>query len=217
MLKVLDRDSSILNRYVAELRDINIQQDRVRFRMNLERIGRIMAYEISKTLNYSPATVSTPLGECETLLPENQIVLATILRSGLPFHTGFLEMFDQADSSFISAYRKYHKDGSYTIEMDYISSCSIEGKTLIIIDPLLATGTSGVNAYEALTREAGSPNEVHFASVVATPTGVDHIVKHLAARKTTIWTASLDQELTARSYIVPGIGDVGDLAFGKKI
>ena len=217
MLKVLDRENSILNRYVSELRDCTIQQDRVRFRMNLERIGRIMAYEISKTMNYHPETVESPLGQTSVMLPNNQIVLATILRSGLPFHAGFLEMFDQADNSFISAYRKYHKDGSYTIEMDYISSCSLEDKTLIIIDPLLATGASSVNAYEALTSEAGSPKEVHFASVIATPTGVDHIVKHLASRKVTVWTAALDQELTVRSYIVPGIGDVGDLSFGKKI
>lgn len=217
MLKVLDRENSILNRYVSELRDVNIQQDKVRFRTNLERIGRIMAYEISKTMKYSPVTIGTPLGQTNIMLPEDSVVLATILRSGLPFHAGFLEMFDQAESSFISAYRKYHKDGSYSIEMDYISSCSLEGKTLIIIDPLLATGASSVNAFNALTQEAGSPNEVHFASVVATQTGVEHIVKHLAARKVTIWTASLDQELTARSYIVPGIGDVGDLSFGKKI
>jgi uracil phosphoribosyltransferase len=217
MLRVLDRENTILNRYVSELRDATIQQDRVRFRKNLERIGRIMAYEISRTFDYVPREVCSPLGQTNVMLPTNEIVLATLLRSGLPFHAGFLDMFDQADSSFISAYRKYHKDGSYSIEMDYVSSSSIKRKTLIIIDPLLATGTSSVKAFEALTNEAGLPNEVHFASVVATPTGVDHIIKHLSSRKVTIWTASLDQELTARSYIVPGIGDVGDLSFGDKI
>lgn len=217
MLKVLDKENTILNTFVAELRNVEVQNDRMRFRRNLERIGEIMAYELSKTLKYSKQTVQTPLGECDIMLPEEDIVLATILRSGLPFHQGFLNYFDKADCAFISAYRQYNKDGSYSIELEYVSTPNIDGKVLVIIDPMLATGASTVKAYDAMVEGGGEPKHTHIVSVVASQSGVCEIVKHLTAKSATIWTAALDHELTAKSYIVPGIGDTGDLAYGEKL
>lgn len=217
MLKILGTENTILNRFVAELRDHEIQQDSMRFRRNLERIGEIMAYEISKTLNYQVRTVETPLGEIEMSLPTDQVVLATILRAGLPMHAGFLNYFDRSESAFVSAYRHYSKDGSFKVDIESITSPELLGKKLIIIDPMLATGTSIEVAYNNLVQTGGEPDHVHIATVIASQDGVDYVKKHFPSKNTTLWAAAVDEELTVKSYIVPGIGDTGDLAFGEKV
>lgn len=215
-VNILDRENTLLNRFIAELRDINIQKDSMRFRRNLERVAEIMAYEISKTLDYSLKTVETPLGEAEVMLFDDNIVLATILRAGLPFHQGFLNYFDNAHNAFVSAYRKHHKDGSFTVKVEYISAGDLEGKTLILVDPMLATGTSFVLAYKALVDKGGEPEKLHIAAGIGSEEGVEYVKKHLPSR-TTIWCGSVDEELTVQSYIVPGLGDAGDLAYGEKL
>lgn len=217
MLKVLDKQNTILNKFVAELRDVEIQADSMRFRRNLERIGEIMAYEISKTFTYGEATVETPLGEAEIMLPEEQIVVATILRAGIPYHQGFLNYFDGAQNAFIAAYRKYSKDGSFNVKVEYISSCDLTDKTLILVDPMLATGVSLVLSYKALLEKAGIPRHTHVASIVASEEGVEYVRKNMPKNKSNVWVAAVDAELTVKSYIVPGIGDVGDLAYGDKL
>ncbi len=215
-VNILDRENTLLNRFIAELRDINIQKDSMRFRRNLERVAEIMAYEISKTLDYSLKTVETPLGEAEVMLFDDNIVLATILRAGLPFHQGFLNYFDNAHNAFVSAYRKHHKDGSFTVKVEYISAGDLEGKTLILVDPMLATGTSFVLAYKALVDRGGEPEKLHIAAGIGSEEGVEYVKKHFPPR-TTIWCGSVDEELTVQSYIVPGLGDAGDLAYGEKL
>lgn len=217
MLNILDNKNTILNKFIAELRDVNIQKDSMRFRRNLERIGEITAYEISKTLAYKQQTVTTPLGEANIMLPDEQIVIATILRAGIPYHQGFLNYFDNAQNAFVSAYRKYSKDGSFNIHVEYISTCELTGKTLILVDPMLATGISLVKTYNALVEKAGVPAKIHVASAIASEEGVEYAKKSMPAGKTTIWCAAVDQELTVKSYIVPGIGDAGDLAYGEKL
>ncbi len=217
MVYILDKQNTILNRFIAELRDVNTQQDRMRFRRNLERAGEIMAYEISKTLPYAPARVETPLGEAELTLPEEQIVVATILRAGIPYHQGFLNYFDGAENAFVSAFRKYSKDGTFNIKVEYISTSELTGKTLVLVDPMLATGASIVLTYKALVEHGGLPAHTHIASVVASEEGIEYVRKHMPKTTTTIWAGSVDQELTVKSYIVPGIGDVGDLAYGEKM
>lgn len=217
MVNILDRENTILNRFVAELRDVNIQKDSMRFRRNLERIGEIMAYEISKTFLYAQTIVETPLGEAEINLPENEVVIATILRAGLPYHQGFLNYFDNAQNSFVSAYRKYSKDGTFKIKVEYISTCDLEGKTLILVDPMLATGTSITLTYQALVEKAGKPKHTHIAAIISSEEGIEYTKKHFAANTTTIWSAAVDAEMTVKSYIVPGIGDAGDLAYGDKL
>lgn len=207
--------NSILNQYIAELRDQNIQQDSMRFRRNMERVGEILAYEISKTLEYSPNNIVTPLGEATINTLSEQPVLATILRAGLPLHNGFLNIFDKSANAFISAYRKHHKDGKFTIQLEYVSSPSIEGKTLIIIDPMLATGSSLVITYKELL-EKGKPKHTHIVTVIASTHGIEYIKRNLATEEITIWAPAIDDELTAQAYIVPGLGDAGDLAFGSK-
>jgi uracil phosphoribosyltransferase len=182
----------------------------------MERIGEVMSYEISRSLNYKTHVVETPLGEASIEMISDKIVLATILRAGLPLHQGFLNYFDDAESAFVSAYRKSSKDGSFKVKVEYISSCNLEGKTLILVDPMLATGTSLVLAYEALIAKGGEPEHTHIASVIASEQGVDYVTRHLPSRTTTLWLGAVDAELTSRSYIVPGIGDAGDLAFGEK-
>jgi len=215
-LHVLDRENTVLNTFIAELRDVNIQTDSMRFRRNLERVGEVMAYEISKKLEYAPTDVETQLGESQMLLPVSEVVIATILRAGIPYHQGFLNYFDRAQSGFVSAYRKYSKDGTFNIKVEYVQCGNIEGKTLILADPMLATGSSAVLTYKALIEKGGMPAHVHIATIVASEEGIDYVKKHMPKQKTTIWCGAVDQELTVKSYIVPGIGDAGDLAYGEK-
>ena len=213
MIFDLSKQDSVANRYVAELRDVNIQQDRARFRRNLERLGEIMAYEISKTLQYEPYEVETPLGISNTRLPVQRIVLATILRAGLPLHHGLLNYFDQADNAFISAFRLHHADGTFEIQLDYVSAPSLDDSILILADPMLATGASVNIALEHLYKH-GIPAKTHIVTAIASIAGVE-AVRHRHP-KAKIWMCACDEELTAKSYIVPGLGDAGDLAFGEK-
>ena len=206
---------SVFNQFMAEMRDATIQQDRMRFRRNLERIGEIMAYEISKTLEYEEEEITTPLGIKEIRTVKEQPVIATILRAGLPFHNGMLNMFDHADNAFIAAYRKYDKNEDFEIKVEYYSTAEIEEKVLILCDPMLATGESIVKTLRGLTEEM-TPKQIHIAVAVASQEGLDYVQRALSRQPVTIWVGSVDEELTARAYIVPGIGDAGDLAYGEK-
>lgn len=210
--------NSLLNSYIREIRDVTIQGDRLRFRRNLERIGEIMAYEISKTLAYKRIRVNTPLDVAEVNVPNEEVVIATILRAGIPFHHGMLNYFDDAGNAFVSAYRKYKETGhqSFDIHIEYIASPSIEGKTLIMTDPMLATGTSMELTYKALLTK-GTPRRIHIATVIASQQAIDYCKQNFPDEKTTIWAAVVDPELDDSSYIVPGIGDAGDLAYGEKV
>jgi uracil phosphoribosyltransferase len=215
MVHILHNTNSIANVFLAELRDQEIQKDSLRFRRNLERLGEIMAYEISKTLEFKPAEVTTPLGVAETNLLAEQPVIATILRAGLPVHQGILNVFDRAENAFVSAYRKHHKDGSFEIKVEYLSSPSLEDKVLILCDPMLATGQSMYLTYKAMLA-MGKPKHVHIVSLISSMEGLDY-VKSRFPENTTIWLGAVDDELTVKSYIVPGLGDAGDLAYGVKI
>lgn len=207
---------SLVSRYMMELRDTAIQRDMLRFRINLERIGQIMAYEISKRLDYRDTEITTPLGQCVCQEPADRVVLATILRAGLPFHHGFLTYFDHAENAFVSAYRRYKEKGdSFDVLVEYMASPSIEGKTLVIVDPMLATGSSMELAYRALLAK-GTPARIHVASVIASRQSVDYVRQHFPADRTTLWCGAIDDEVNAHSYIVPGLGDAGDLAYGIK-
>jgi uracil phosphoribosyltransferase len=214
MVHELSKHNSVFNTYLAEIRDAVIQQDRLRFRTNLERMGQIMAYEISKTFDYEANEVVTPLGEAEVNLPKEQPVLISILRAGLPFHQGFLAAFDRADNGFISAYRRSHKGGDFEIEIEYVSCPNIDQRTVILIDPMLATGSSVECAYKSL-RAKGTPARIHVASAIASLQGIEHVRKRLPG-DVMIWAGAVDAELTAQAYIVPGLGDAGDLAYGIK-
>ncbi|WP_302604507.1 uracil phosphoribosyltransferase [uncultured Alistipes sp.] len=216
-LHILSQQNTVLNKFIAQIRDREVQTDSMRFRRNMERIGEITAYELSKELNYTPRTVETPLGEAVVQQIDDRIVIATILRAGLPFHQGFLNYFDDAQNAFVSAYRKSTKDGKFTVKVEYISCGDLEGKTLLLVDPMLATGSSLVLAYNALCERGGTPAHTHVASVIASEQGVDYVMKNMPRQMTTVWVAAVDEELTSRSYIVPGIGDAGDLAYGEKI
>ena len=212
----LEKTDSVFNQYMAELRDATIQQDRMRFRRNLERIGEIMAYEISKSFEYDDEEVTTPLGVKQIRTMREQPVIATILRAGLPFHNGMLSMFDQADSAFIAAYRKYDKNEEDSeIRVEYYSSPDIENRIPILCDPLLATGESIVKTLNGLMDDM-MPKEIHIAVAVASQDGLDYVERTMSRLPVTIWVGSIDEELTARAYVVPGIGDVGDLAYGEK-
>ena len=217
MVKVLNKENTILNKFIAEMRDKRVQKDSMRFRRNMERVGEIMAYEISKKLHYKTQMVETPLGIAAVESINDKIVIATILRAGLPFHQGFLNYFDDAENGFVSAYRKSRPDGSFIVEVEYVSTSSLAGKTLILVDPMLATGTSLMLVYDALIRRAGEPEHTHFAAAFASEEGVDYVKKRINPAKCTLWCAAVDEELTAKSYIVPGIGDAGDLAYGEKL
>lgn len=207
---------SLVSRYMRELRDVSIQNDPMRFRTNLTRIGEIMAYEISKRLNYSQEKVQTPLGFSMCHETEDKIVLATILRAGLPFHKGFLNYFDYAENAFVSAYRRYKEKGDqFDVLVEYMAAPSIEGKTLILIDPMLATGSSMELGYRALLKK-GKPARLHVASIIASRQAVEYLCKTLPGGMTTLWTAAIDPDINSHSYIVPGLGDAGDLAYGKK-
>lgn len=216
MIHILNKENTILNKFIAQIRDREVQRDSMRFRRNLERVGEVMSYEISRVLDYKTQIVETPLGEAAVEMISDKIVVATILRAGLPLHQGFLNYFDDAESVFVSAYRKSSKDGSFKVKVEYVSNCDLEGKTLILVDPMLATGTSLVLAYEALIAKGGEPKHTHIASVIASEQGVDYAMRNLPSRSTTLWVGAVDAELTSRSYIVPGIGDAGDLAYGEK-
>ncbi len=216
MIHLLGESNSLFNQFIAEIRDEVIQQDPLRFRRNLERVGEIFAYEISKKLNYRNKDVTTPLGTAKIPLLDHQPVLATILRAGLPLHQGFLNYFDKAENCFISAYRKYGPDGEFHIEFEYIASPLLDNKVVIMVDPMLATGSSMEMAYYALL-EKGEPSHVHLVSVIASQQGVDHIMKTLPNDNFTLWVGAIDSGMTPKSYIVPGLGDAGDLAFGEKI
>ncbi len=214
MIFNLSDHPSIANRFVAELRDVNIQKDRMRFRRNLERVGEVLAYEISKVLLYKSVEVETPLGIAVTKLPTQPIVLATILRAGLPLHQGLLNYFDAANNAFISAYRKHHKDGTFEINLEYVSCPNLDGSVLILSDPMLATGASMGLAAQQL-QQFGTPESLHFVTAIASTYGVEHIRRFFP--KAYIWMGALDEELTAKSYIVPGLGDAGDLSYGLKL
>lgn len=208
---------SLVSRYMLELRDLNIQTDPLRFRHNLERIGQIMAYEISKRLDYKRIDVPTPLGIAPSLTPADRVVLATILRAGLPLHQGFLSYFDRAENAFVSAYRKYRDKDSdkFDVLIEYLASPSIEGKVLMLVDPMLATGASMELGYRALLTR-GNPKHIHVASVIASQQAIDYVKKTFPEDKTTVWVGAIDPELNPHAYIVPGLGDAGDLAFGEK-
>lgn len=217
-IEVIDfaKTPSLVSRYMMELRSTDIQNDPMRFRANLDRIGEIMAYEISKRLEYRDVEIQTPLASCICQEPAESIVLATILRAGLPFHHGFLKFFDKAENAFVSAYRKYKEKGdSFDVLVEYLASPSIEGKTLILVDPMLATGSSMELGYRALLRK-GTPSKIHVASVIASETSVEYVRKHFPADRTTLWIGAIDPEINSHSYIVPGLGDAGDLAYGVK-
>lgn len=206
---------SLISQYMTELRDVNIQKDMLRFRRNLERIGEIMAYEISKTLDYKTVTTTTPLTTTQSDVIATQLVLATIFRAGVPFHQGFLNYFDHAQNAFVSAYRKYKEKENFDICIEYLASPRLDGKTLILADPMLATGASMELSYRALLTK-GEPAHIHVASVVASRQAVEFVKKHFPEDKTTLWIGAVDPEINAHSYIVPGLGDAGDLAYGIK-
>jgi len=207
---------SLVGQFMSELRDRNFQQERLRFRTNIQRLGQIMAYEISKRLQYREADVETPLGVKHTYVLDDRVVLATILRAGLPFHEGFLSFFDGADNAFVSAYRKYFPEtDDFVVHIEYIASPRIDGKTLIIVDPMLATGSSMELAYQALVTK-GHPAHIHVASVIATDQAIEVVRQRLPQDKTTLWTCDIDHEINEHSYIIPGLGDAGDLLYGEK-
>ena len=217
MVHILGQENTILNKFIAQIRDCKIQQDSMRFRRNVERVGEIMSYEISKTLNYQAQMVETPLGEAEMSLISDKVVIATVLRAGLPLQQGFLNYFDDAECAFVSAYRKNKKDGTFKINVEYVSCGDLEGTILILVDPMLATGQSLRMTYETLVAHGGEPLHTHIASVIASEQGVEYAQQHLPAGKTTLWLGAVDAELTSKAYIVPGIGDAGDLCYGKKL
>jgi uracil phosphoribosyltransferase len=214
MIQILGRNNSVFNKFIAEIRDVNIQQDSMRFRRNLERIGEIFAYEISKTFSYKTVEVTTPLGIAQSSLCMEQPVIGSILRAGLPLHQGMLNYLDNAQNAFVSAYRKHHKDGTFDVQVEYVSSPDLTDRILILADPMLATGASMVLTYKALLAK-GVPKHTHFVSVIASAEGLDYAKRNLPP-STTIWIGEVDDELTAQSYIVPGLGDAGDLAYGIK-
>lgn len=208
---------SLVSRYMLELRDVEIQKDRMRFRHNLERIGEIMAYEISKRIDYKDVETITPLGTAVCQTPADPIVIGTILRAGLPLHQGFLSYFDNAENAFVSAYRKYReKDGdNFDVLIEYLASPSIQDKVLMLVDPMLATGRSMELGYRAMLTK-GEPKHIHVAAVIASQQAVDYVVEHFPADRTTLWVGVIDPDLNDHSYILPGLGDAGDLAFGEK-
>ncbi|MCR8667189.1 uracil phosphoribosyltransferase [Aestuariibaculum sp. M13] len=212
----ISTENSILNSFIAEMRDVNIQKDSMRFRRNIERIGEILGYEMSKTLNYSTQEITTPLGISKMNLIKNNIVLCSILRAGVPLHNGLLNYFDKAENAFISAYRHHkHNPESFEIIVEYLACPSLKDKILILADPMLATGQSMIATYEAL-KPFGTPKEVHLVSLIGAPEGVDLVNTHFDTN-CHLWIATIDEKLDENSYIVPGLGDAGDLAFGQKL
>jgi uracil phosphoribosyltransferase len=216
MIKNLGESNSIFNQYIAEIRDVNIQKDSMRFRTNLARIGQILAYEISKTLVYQPREIITPLGTTEILMLQNQPVVIPILRAGIPMQTGIQQVFDRSETGFISAYRKISKGEKFTIEVEYVSCPDLTDKIVILCDPMLATGASTAAACKALL-SYGKSKHLHIATAIASTEGINFIKRKLSSKNTTVWTGAIDEELTAQAYIVPGLGDAGDLSYGKKL
>lgn len=212
---ILNQTNSSANNIIAELRDVTIQQDRMRFRRNLERLGMILAYEISKKLAFQTQTIQTPLAPMEVDVLAEEPVLITIMRAGLPFYQGFLNIFDKAENGFIGAFRgEYASDNSFQIEMGYLASPTLDNKQVILIDPMIATGKSLVEAYEGLTSRYGVPSSLHVVAAIASKPGVDYVKTHISHAH--IWIGALDEKLDKKSYIVPGLGDAGDLSFGIK-
>ncbi len=216
-MKIINFDDtpSLVSQYMAELRDVDIQSDPLRFRTNLQRIGKIMAYEISRTLDYKLTDVTTPLGTAKCHMIDSQVVLATIFRAGIPFHEGFLSFFDRAQNAFVSAYRKYKEKENFDVFVEYLASPRLDGKTLVITDPMLATGASMELSYRALLTK-GEPAHIHVASVVASKVAVEYVERTFPSDRTTLWVGAIDDEINTHSYIVPGLGDAGDLAYGIK-
>ena len=210
----LSRENSVVSNWIAELRDVELQKDRMRFRRNLERIGEVAAYEISKRLSFSETEIQTPLGISAARVLSEQPVLATILRAGLPLHQGILNYFDKADNAFISAYRKHDKEGNFEITLEYLSCPEIENKILIVSDPMIATGSSLVKTIQYLRGE-GEPKTIHIVTAIACTVGLEYLRREIPLA--TVWCGDIDDELTAKGYIVPGLGDAGDLAFGTKL
>ncbi len=211
----LGKENSLLNQFIAEMRDTEVQKDSLRFRKNVERVGEICAYEISKKLSWVPKEITTPLGISEMNVLQVQPVIATILRAGLPFHQGMLNFFDKAENAFISAYRKHRKDGSFEVQVEYMACPDLNEKTLILCDPMLASGHSIELVYKAMLRN-GRPKNIHIVSIIASSAGVEYIKKHLP-NNVSLWVCAIDEELTSQAYIVPGLGDAGDLSFGEKL
>lgn len=214
MVTNLSDTNSILCNWIAQIRDVNIQQDRMRFRRNMERIGEIAAYELSKYLPYHPTTVQTPMGEAHCNQIDGTPIIATLLRAGLPLHQGIMNYFDHADHAFVAGYRKHHRDGSFEIAQYYLTSPDTANRPLIVADPMLATGASLVLALESLSQN-GSPSQVHVVSAIACTVGIEHVRRKFP--EVYIWAGAIDEELTGRGYIVPGLGDAGDLSFGEKM
>lgn len=216
-MKVINfaEQNSLISQYMTEMRDVNIQKDMLRFRRNLERVGEIMAYEISKTLDYRTVETLTPLDVAKTSVIDSQVVLATIFRAGVPFHQGFLNYFDNAQNAFVSAYRKYKEKENFDVCIEYLASPRLDGKTLVLADPMLATGASMELSYRALLTK-GNPAQIHVASVIASRQAVDYICEKFPEDRTTVWIGAIDEHINAHSYIVPGLGDAGDLAYGVK-
>jgi len=212
----LGKQNSIFNHFICEIRDVNLQKDAMRFRRNIERIGEVFAYEISKKMTYENNNITTPLGISSESLMIEKPVLATILRAGLPLHQGLLNYFDSSENCFISAFRKHKKGGDFEIKIEYMSSPALEGKTVILCDPMLASGSSMVLAMEALLSK-GKPKHIHVVVTIASSEGIQYFKENLPFRNCTLWLGAEDKEMTAQSYIVPGLGDAGDLAFGEKI
>ena len=211
----LDKANSVLNHFISEIRDLKVQKDAMRFRRNIERIGEILSYELSKELNFKDHTVQTPLGEKNVPLVSGQLVLCSVLRAGLPLHQGILNYFDQIENAFISAYRKHSSPEKFEIKVEYLASPSLDDKILILADPMLATGRSLAAVHEVL-KKSGNIKQVHIVSVIAAEEGIDFITKHFP-EDTHLWIATVDQNLNSKGYIVPGLGDAGDLAFGSKL
>jgi uracil phosphoribosyltransferase len=216
MVHNLSLQNSILSQFIAEIRDVDIQKDSMRFRRNLERIGEVFAYEISKTLVYRHVETTTPLGIADTRQLSDQPVIATILRAGLPLHLGLLNYFDKAENAFISAYRRHHKNNKFEIALESIACPDLNGKTLILCDPMLASGSSIIHTYRALLLK-GQPKHIHIVTAIGSSEGINHVRGNMPSTNFTIWCGAIDEELTAQAYIVPGLGDAGDLAFGEKI
>lgn len=210
-----DKCNSLISQYMSELRDVSIQNDRLRFRRNLERIGQIMAFEISRTLEYKEVKVTTPLGVSNCHRIADPVVLATIFRAGVPFHQGFLDYFDNAENAFVSAYRKYKEKENFDICIEYLASPRLENKIVVIADPMLATGASMELSYRALLTK-GTPRHIHIASVIASQRAIDYVSEKFPKDRTTLWVGAVDDHINGHSYIVPGLGDAGDLAYGVK-
>ncbi len=210
-----DLKNSVLNNFIAEIRDVNIQKDSMRFRRNIERIGEILSYELSKTIKYNPVNVVTPLGEKTINISQDNLVLCSVLRAGLPLHRGILNFFDSIENAFISTYRHHADKDQFKIHVEYLATPHLDNKILILADPMLATGSSLVAVYESL-KKLGEIEQIHVVSVIASQEGINYIDKYFP-KNTTLWVATIDQFLNEKGYIVPGLGDAGDLAFGSKL